>query len=255
MTLVDLTGDLQIKAADRGTRVDVGYIYVMEAEGLNRFKIGMTIDIEQRAHRHFTSCPVPCKLVVAVTIPADGAIFIEQRVHEALKAYRVKGEWFDLPPDALARVPEIVNAAAASELRREKRLVGRVPEDAREWNIIRDRTEDRRIAQRVERNNVPTHDLVIDQIVADEFMGKHSSMQSIVCAVGHDRKPQLVHEVVRSLLRTGEVAMVDPLRNPSSGLFSLDEYRRAALCLPTEQCDWELTTCGAEVLVLRSGRQ
>jgi hypothetical protein len=72
-------------------------VYVLWAEGTDRFKIGYTADpIRKRCTAIDYMSPIPLR-VVAVT-PGDRAK--ERDLHFALRSFRTHGEWFRLPEDA-----------------------------------------------------------------------------------------------------------------------------------------------------------
>ena len=66
-------------------------VYVLEAVGTDRFKIGWSTDIEKRINSIKTGCPYPTKLV-CVIVSEDCKI--ERQIHELFSDCRVHGEWF-----------------------------------------------------------------------------------------------------------------------------------------------------------------
>lgn len=68
-------------------------IYFIEAEGLNRVKIGYVANdsgLEPRLRTIQCYCPVPAKLVGVL----DGDQSLERNLHSRLAKHRVVGEWF-----------------------------------------------------------------------------------------------------------------------------------------------------------------
>jgi len=72
-------------------------VYVIEAVGLDRYKIGYTNDIKTRMSALQTGCPVPIDVVCVLPCGAD----TEKWLHRRFEDYRVQGEWFDLPDSAI----------------------------------------------------------------------------------------------------------------------------------------------------------
>jgi len=72
-----------------------GFIYLMQAEGATRIKIGYSGDpVARMAVLQIGS---PCELTLLGKWPADPEH--ERHVHEALRGYRCHGEWFEVSPD------------------------------------------------------------------------------------------------------------------------------------------------------------
>lgn len=73
-------------------------VYVLWAEGTDRFKIGYTADpIKKRCTAIDYMSPIPLR-VAAV---APGSRDREHQLHSALREFRTHGEWFRLPEDAV----------------------------------------------------------------------------------------------------------------------------------------------------------
>lgn len=80
-------------------RLNAGRIYVIQAVGFNRYKIGFTTrSVEERLKElQPTKQCTPYKKVIETEIK-DNAYQLEQLIHQYFKEYRVNGEWFDLDP-------------------------------------------------------------------------------------------------------------------------------------------------------------
>lgn len=73
-------------------------VYVLWAEGTHRFKVGYTrVGVDRRALEIAAMSPLALRIVAE----AQGGPPMERRLHDALRRYRVHGEWFDLPEDAV----------------------------------------------------------------------------------------------------------------------------------------------------------
>lgn len=76
-------------------------VYLAWAEGTNRYKIGKSTTIKKRFKGLQTSSPYPIKLIhkiACVKVPVGEA---EKALHIRYHDYRVHGEWFELPQDAV----------------------------------------------------------------------------------------------------------------------------------------------------------
>ena len=76
------------------TKMD-DYIYIIQCVGSTYYKIGITQgSVDKRLKSLQTGCPYDLLMVMAFFTSNPEAD--EHRVHELLKQYRVRGEWFDL---------------------------------------------------------------------------------------------------------------------------------------------------------------
>ena len=80
------------------------FIYILKSE--KYYKIGITKDVAQRLRNLQTGNPIEIALVSAAFF--KGAPRFESRLHEAFSEYRTNGEWFELPPDKLEDLIEIL---------------------------------------------------------------------------------------------------------------------------------------------------
>ena len=72
-----------------------GYVYLIQAVGTNRYKIGRAIDPNKRIERLGQQSAFPLKLLG--TLYTDDFILQEKRLHNVAAHYRIHGEWFELP--------------------------------------------------------------------------------------------------------------------------------------------------------------
>lgn len=92
------------------------------------FKIGVSSgDPKARMLTLQTGCPLAVELKAWVL--TDRAFTIEKQLHASLQEYRVRGEWFALPPEAVPKMFEESRRAADGELSTLQRLIGK----PREW--------------------------------------------------------------------------------------------------------------------------
>lgn len=83
-----------------------GYVYLMLAVGSPRYKIGVSVNPPQRLQRlNAGQSPYPLELVYCFS--TDDMRRDELMLHEAFKPYRVHGEWYALPPSAVALIKRI----------------------------------------------------------------------------------------------------------------------------------------------------
>ena len=69
-----------------------GFVYILHAEGTNRFKIGYSADPEKRCQS--VSQQSPFSIVLIHSYPSDNAYRDEQKLHNMFSNRRVHGEWF-----------------------------------------------------------------------------------------------------------------------------------------------------------------
>ena len=75
------------RSAKRGT------LYILKAEGTDAVKIGFTsLDLSKRVRDLQTGCPHDLKLVASI----EGTKGQESEIHETLRDYRIRGEWYDI---------------------------------------------------------------------------------------------------------------------------------------------------------------
>ena len=86
----------------------IAQVYVIRLGDTNYFKVGMTTDINGRIATLQTATPFDLHLIAAAA--HKNAYTIEHDIHELLKPYRVRNEWFDCDQSEVMRVFETVNA-------------------------------------------------------------------------------------------------------------------------------------------------
>lgn len=79
---------------ERETQIIKGYVYLIEAIGCSRYKIGRAFNPAKRLNEMQTGSPF--ELAIVCIIPSDDTIRLESRLHREFAASRVKGEWFEL---------------------------------------------------------------------------------------------------------------------------------------------------------------
>jgi hypothetical protein len=82
------------------------FIYVLKSR--KYYKIGIAKDVEKRMRELQTGDPIK-HLFVCSSFFEDAPKF-EKRLHEAFDEYRVEGEWFELPPEKLEELIEILES-------------------------------------------------------------------------------------------------------------------------------------------------
>lgn len=73
-----------------------GYVYLIRAEGTQRYKIGRSVNPIARYQSLIKQSPYPLKIIDCLWTP--DCISDEKFFHEALSSYRVFGEWFEIEP-------------------------------------------------------------------------------------------------------------------------------------------------------------
>lgn len=92
------SADMNVATYQRRSRV-----YFVEATGLARIKIGHARVVRERLVELNTSSP--CHLRLLCVIP--GTHVLEGLLHRQFKASRVRGEWFDEPPEMRAFIAAV----------------------------------------------------------------------------------------------------------------------------------------------------
>ncbi len=82
----------------------MAFVYVIQATGTNRIKLGYSIQPEQRLKELQTGSPYKLKMLAQW----PGTRYMESQLHRALAAYRQDGEWFEVPPFAGMLIWQIV---------------------------------------------------------------------------------------------------------------------------------------------------
>ena len=83
-----------------------GFVYLIEAVGVQRYKIGYSKEVYKRASNIQTSTPF--EISVLYRYFSVDAPQLEKLLHEYYDAYRIRGEWFELP---LSEVSNFLNVA------------------------------------------------------------------------------------------------------------------------------------------------
>ena len=79
-----------------------GLVYLYRAEGTSRYKIGKTRQIKVRHKALQKQSPYPLQLLKA--IKTSDMTALERELHSRFAAFQVHGEWFELPPSAVAEI-------------------------------------------------------------------------------------------------------------------------------------------------------
>lgn len=246
--VLHLTDDLQAQAAERRMQLDRAFVYVIEAIGLRRFKIGKSVNFKKRFPSYRTECPVHCRPILVAVVPKERLKDIENALHDHFGHARKKGEWFDLSDDELDHLPEVIAIVAKRYIEQQRRHIRKVPRARPSPQSIKWRQEmERELWRQKQAAAVPTDELILDRLLDAQQRGERIDARDIAKSI--DRRPQVVHEYIREMILAGQLAIVEPRRNPDDGSIWFDAYRYACIALPDESCDWEETNCGHEILV------
>jgi hypothetical protein len=79
--------------------VPVGHVYIFQAVGTRRIKIGRSARLRERHHTIHTASPYPVALLRAIA--TEDAHALERALHQRYERYRQHREWFELPPEDL----------------------------------------------------------------------------------------------------------------------------------------------------------
>lgn len=89
---------------DSAYRNKPGYVYLIHAEGTDRYKIGLTTRSVQARLAELNSSQSPYPLEVIDWFETDNVTTDEGYLHEKFAAYRVHNEWFQFDKKALKKV-------------------------------------------------------------------------------------------------------------------------------------------------------
>ena len=87
-------------------------IYLIRAQEIYLYKVGITKDIKQRLKQLQTGCPYQLE-VIDMYEPKEFVSKIEKMLHRRFSCYQTKdfskiqGEWFDLPNDTVLNFKKI----------------------------------------------------------------------------------------------------------------------------------------------------
>ena len=84
-----------------------GFIYLAQASQTQWCKIGMSKQPYKRMQSLQTGNPL--EIILIHRIYTFDAIALEKSLHEYFDAYRVRGEWFDLPIECIQEFPIVAN--------------------------------------------------------------------------------------------------------------------------------------------------
>jgi hypothetical protein len=250
--ILDLTQEAEQMAADRDREIAIAYIYVIEAGDLGLFKIGRANDIKGRLPSYRTECPVPCHAILVASVPGTRVGQIEAALHKRFSERRRKGEWFALTPADVASLPTAirnVSKYATGEVKRDLRRFA----DYNSGYVLHQRRLEQELEDHRKRNAIPIAEYVLDRIQHAMECGEKASATLITRELRDSvgRKPMQTHDAIRTLLIDGQIALVNPRRNPDTGLVWFDSYRECSLIAANATCIWEETICHHEVLVAR----
>lgn len=87
-----------------------GYVYLVEAQGMSRYKIGRSVNPIARFDLLKKQSPYPLKIIDCFWTP--DCIADEKFLHEQMASYRVHGEWFEF--DGLFKEKSTINLVRLS---------------------------------------------------------------------------------------------------------------------------------------------
>lgn len=103
-------------AAEMVSPPSAGYIYVIGMPGVQAVKIGWAANVRTRLAGLQTGSPFPLTVLWKRRIPNTPAV--EAALHQLFNSKRVRGEWFDLGPDAPRVISEACDQIAGPDLPR-----------------------------------------------------------------------------------------------------------------------------------------
>lgn len=95
-----------------GVNDNSGFIYLAQAYKTQWCKIGMSKQPYKRMQSLQTGSPLEITLIHRIY--TFDAIALEKALHEYFDAYRIRGEWFDLPAECIQKFPIVANKLDAA---------------------------------------------------------------------------------------------------------------------------------------------
>jgi hypothetical protein len=93
------TGEIKYTPQPKQTK---GYIYILHIKGFPYYKVGISMNVPSRKKAIQTL--VPFEIDTIRTINVEGYKDIEKSIHEELKEFRFKGEWFECELDLINKI-------------------------------------------------------------------------------------------------------------------------------------------------------
>ncbi len=91
-----------------------GYVYLMQAEGTGRYKIGRSSDPARRvAELNRAGTIGPFRILLLRQIKTEDMVASEQALHSWFRGNRVQGEWFDLDSAQVQSLTEMTDVQLA----------------------------------------------------------------------------------------------------------------------------------------------
>lgn len=84
----------------------VSFLYVVHCQG--RYKIGFANNLPSRVCSIQTDNPFPVRLEAFMRVHKDHVKRLEAGIHDHLRGYRERGEWFKAPLSAILRAAELI---------------------------------------------------------------------------------------------------------------------------------------------------
>jgi hypothetical protein len=95
----------------KGRKPKSGVVYLLQAKGTNRYKIGCTTNLKTRLNSLRTKNPY--ELEVIHTISSNDIEALEKAAHDQFAQYRTHSEWFELTEGAVMEFCSYVDGTAA----------------------------------------------------------------------------------------------------------------------------------------------
>ena len=104
-------GEQHIMQSKYNNNYGVGFVYILNVEKTNLYKIGKSINVESRLNQIQTSTPF--KLLLHKSYKCNNYDKIEKNLHGIYKDKKVQGEWFNLSYSDLNYIDEYMSVEVA----------------------------------------------------------------------------------------------------------------------------------------------
>lgn len=79
-----------------------GFVYLIWAEGTDKYKIGVTTDLEKRVAILQTGCPA--RLRIISFFKTEDMLAVESGIHAKWCDFQILGEWHQIPPTEISKL-------------------------------------------------------------------------------------------------------------------------------------------------------
>ena len=91
---------------NRKRKNGIGYVYIIQIEGFNFYKIGKSLNVTNRIKEHCQNLPFNLKIILQMEVRTYNQV--EQMLLKEFPYQRIKGEWLKLSEEDILKCKEII---------------------------------------------------------------------------------------------------------------------------------------------------